>query len=283
MFLDQPLGTWFNGTANDIASYVVRTSLDDNVAKLCRNDAKFFLINISPSQKEIAHLQKEFDGDIEEAFKQYALKVMDAYAENFNRPNIKDNEDLLWFGKLEHHRYYNYKDKEVKAGEVKVGEVKPGNQMHIQVIVSRKDISNSIKLSPMNTSRGKNAEHSKKLGQFNRTAFKQSGEILFDREFGFDRKLKASFQHANTLKNGSLKERISLYADLRHEKQIRQQRKQSQRQAKVKGHTYLKEPEQPRFLKALFEKEDYSEQISGAFRKKKKRKKGKDQSQGMGM
>jgi len=74
--------------------------------------------------------------------------------------------------------------------------------MHIQIIVSRKDITNTIKLSPQNTSKGKNEEHSKKLGQFDRTAFKQSGESLFDDVFDFDRGLKDTLAYANTMKNG---------------------------------------------------------------------------------
>jgi hypothetical protein len=79
--------------------------------------------------------------------------------------------------------------------------------MHIQIIVSRKDASNKIKLSPMNNSKGKNEAHSKKLGQFNRVAFKQSGETIFDRLFGFDRGLKDTFSHANVKKNGSTAQR----------------------------------------------------------------------------
>jgi len=34
-------------------------------------------------------------------------------------------------------------------------------------------------------------------------AFKQSGETIFDRLFGFDRGLKETFAHANVQKNGS--------------------------------------------------------------------------------
>ncbi len=77
------------------------------MAKLCRDDAKFFLINIRPSQKEIAHSQNVHRGDIEEAFKQYAIKVMDGYAANFNRPNIHGNEDLIWFGTKLFHSHYS--------------------------------------------------------------------------------------------------------------------------------------------------------------------------------
>lgn len=204
---------WFNGTRNNVQSYEVNKSLDSNIAKLSRDDAKFFLINISPSQKEINYLNEQYGEEAaKEKLKEYAIKVMDEYARNFNRPGIESNEDLLWFAKLENHRYYNHSDKEVKNGTVKRGTVKPGEHMHIQVIVSRKDITNKIKLSPMNKSRGKNAEHSKKLGQFDRSAFKASGERLFDEKFAFDRGFTDTYQYANTQKNGSLEERMALSA-----------------------------------------------------------------------
>jgi len=142
--------------------------------------------------------------------KKYAEKVMDEYARNFKREGISSAKDLMWFGKIENYRYYSHKDKEVSNGERKRGERKEGNQMHIQIIVSRKDASNRIKLSPMNNSRGKNQTHSKKLGQFNRVAFKQSGETIFDKLFGFDRSLKETFAHANVQKNGSLAQKEQL-------------------------------------------------------------------------
>ena len=84
--------------------------------------------------------------------------------------------------------------------------------MHVQIIVSRKDITDRIKLSPQNTSRGKNKSHSAKLGQFNRMAFKESGERLFDKKFGFERNLKDSVQYANTMKNGTSRQQAQLYA-----------------------------------------------------------------------
>ena len=200
---DQEKKLWFNGESANIQSYKVKHTLDSNVAKLSRNDAKFFLVNISPSQKEIAHLKREFGEDIAAAMKGFAVRVMDEYARNFNRTGIESSKDLLWFGKLENHRYYSFKDREVINGTKKRGEVKDGEQLHIQIIVSRKNITNKIKLSPMNNSKGKNQVHSKKLGQFNRLAFKQSGELLFDKIFGFDRGLKEMLAYANIQKNGT--------------------------------------------------------------------------------
>lgn len=215
---DKPPELWFNGESDDIRSYKVKHALDNNIAKLCKDDSKFFLINISPSQKEIAFLKEEFGEDnMGEALKEFSIKIMDEYAKNFNRTGIESENDLLWFGKLENHRFYTHKDAEVKNGEKKRGEPKPGEQMHVQIIVSRKDITNTIKLSPMNKSRGSNIEHSKKLGQFNRAAFKESGEKVFDQYFGFNRGWKDTFHYANIQKNGTVEQKIELEKEQRQE------------------------------------------------------------------
>ncbi|GAA4204181.1 hypothetical protein GCM10022289_21640 [Pedobacter jeongneungensis] len=202
---------WFNGSETNIEPYEVRRKIDSNNAKLGRDDAKFFLINISPSQKEIAFLKQQYGEDGAKAqMKAFVVRVMDVYAQNFKRTGIESHHNLVWFGKLENYRYYGHNDLEVKQGLKKRGDRKPGDQMHLQIIVSRKDATNKIKLSPQNTSRGKNAEHSKKMGQFDRVAFKQSGESLFDDLFGFDRQLTETMAYSNTRKNGTLTERIEM-------------------------------------------------------------------------
>lgn len=63
----------------------------------------------------------------------------------------------------------------------------------------------------MNNSRGRNISHSSKLGQFDRKAFKQSGESLFDEMFHFERNLKETMAYAVTMKNGSSQEKKQLY------------------------------------------------------------------------
>jgi hypothetical protein len=202
---------WFNGRQLNIDPYLVMRTIDNNIAKLGKADAKFFLVNISPSQKEIAFLREQYGEDgVKDQLKGFAVRVMDAYAQNFKREGINSHEDLVWFAKLENYRYYSYNDPEVKQGLKKRGDRKDGEQLHIQVIVSRKDATNTIKLSPMNTSRGKNEEYSKKMGQFDRVAFKQSGESLFDELFEFDRGLKETMAYANIQKNGSLYDRLQM-------------------------------------------------------------------------
>lgn len=202
---------WFNGRQVNIDPYYVMQTIDHNIAKLGKADSKFFLVNISPSQKELAFLREQYGNDgVKDQLKGFAVRVMDAYAQNFKREGVNSHEELVWFAKLENYRYYTYNDSEVKQGIKKRGDRKDGEQLHVQVIVSRKDRTNSIKLSPMNTSRGKNEEHSKKMGQFDRMAFKQSGESLFDELFDFDRQLRETMAYANSQKNGSMFERLEM-------------------------------------------------------------------------
>jgi hypothetical protein len=202
---------WFNHQSKNFEPYEVRRTIDGNTARLSKKDPKFFLINVSPSQKEIKHLIDTFgENGAREQLKEYAVKVMDEYARNFKRAGINSSKDLVWFAKLENNRYYTYKDKGVKNGTKRRGELKRGHQMHIQIIVSRKDAANKIKLSPMNKSQGKNEEHSKKVGQFKRTAFIQSGESLFDKVFNYERNLNETMAYAVVQKNGIIKQREQL-------------------------------------------------------------------------
>ncbi|WGQ09705.1 DUF5712 family protein [Pedobacter gandavensis] len=280
MFKDLHPEQWFNGLNNSIPAYLVKNYLDQNVAKLCKSDAKFFLINISPSQKEISYLKEQYgEKGAEIALKEYALGVMDEYARNFHKPGINSNKDLMWFGKLEHHRYYSHKDPEVRNGTVKKGSLKPGEQLHVQVIVSRKDMTNRIRLSPMNTSRGKNIDHSKKLGQFDRSAFKASGERLFDQQFNFERGLKDTFNYANTLKNGNLEQRLALQQQQESmliQKNTPNKSMKSSLEIKVEP-IYLKPLPATNFLEIALAKT--STDAAPMIRNKKRRRKGKQQQQ----
>ena len=56
----------------------------------------------------------------------------------------------------------------------------------------------------------RNVAHSKKMGQFDRVAFKQSGEKLFDQLFDFNRNLNETMAYANIKKNGNLAQREQL-------------------------------------------------------------------------
>ncbi|WGQ10762.1 DUF5712 family protein [Pedobacter gandavensis] len=276
---------WFNGSSDDIPSYQVKHSLDQNTAKLCKDDAKFFLINISPSQKEISFLIDQFgETGVEAALKEYTSGVMDEYACNFKRGRVNGQKDLLWFAKLEHYRYYGYSDSQVKDGTVKKGSIKPGQQLHVQVIVSRKDITNLIRLSPMNTSKGKNMAHSLKLGQFDRSAFKASGERLFDQQFGFDRSLKETFEYANIQKNGTLQQRLEIVQGkerIPEQANISDKSKKRTLELKLELPNYLKPIRSTNFLEIALAKSH--DNPPPKIKNKKRRKKRRDQQQELGL
>lgn len=217
---------WFNQESQRIQPYQVRYDIDHNVDRLSKDEAKFFLVNISPSENELLFLKEKFDEEgARQQLKQYANHVMDGYAKNFKKEKVSGNKDILYFGKVENHRYYTHKDEEVKNGLSKRGDPKPGEQMHVQIIVSRKDITDRIRLSPLNNSRGKNAAHSLKVGQFDRVAFKQAAEKTFDQTFNYDRELKETFKYANTLKHGDYEKRLKLKEEERKEQELKQQQK----------------------------------------------------------
>lgn len=272
---------WFGPDLETFESYQARNQLDGNIAKLGQKDAKFFLLNISPSQKEIAHLKSIFgEKGAKAELRKFAIKIMDEYARNFKRLGINGNKDLLWFAKLENHRYYSFKDKEVQTGRAKRGDQKPGEQMHIQVIVSRKDITNKIKLSPKNNSRGSNVEHSKKVGQFDRVAFKSSGERVFDELFGFTRPVSETFKYANTQANGGLAERLEMAGreaqksdkgDIRYQKEAWSLEKE--------GRPDYHAEERGSLLEITLAKPEYDPPMLTG--KKKKRKKRKSLDQGL--
>jgi hypothetical protein len=62
----------------------------------------------------------------------------------------------------------------------------------------------------MNNSKGKNEKHSLKIGQFNRVAFKQCGEVLFDKQFNFERQLNETMAFSNIIKNGNREQKVQL-------------------------------------------------------------------------
>ena len=209
---------WFNQGRDDLRAQEVRLGIDSNTAKLKQHEAKFYLVNISPSQKELQHI-----GNDPQKLKEYARSVMAEYAANFQKGLGPD--DVKWYGKVEYNRGYKWTDAEVKQGLHQRGEPKAGHQMHVQIIVSRKDMQNQRLLSPMTNHRGhgKNAEHGHKFGQFNRVEFKERSEAAFDTQLNYRRELEESFRYQNTMSNGTVQERAAITLELRDTQHERQQ------------------------------------------------------------
>ena len=148
---------------------------------------------------------------------------MAEYAANFQKGIGAD--DVKWYGKVEYNRSYKWTDQAVQQGQSQRGEVKAGHQMHVQIIVSRKDSHNQRLLSPMTNHRGqgKSETHGQKFGQFNRVEFKERSEAAFDHQMGYRRELEESFRYQNTMSNGTTQERVAMTLELRDTERERQQ------------------------------------------------------------
>jgi len=218
---------FFNHKKADIGLVEVIDSIDNNKRKLGKTDAKYYAPTISFSLNELNHIislatdKKRISNvwqlnSIElrrynEHLKDYIKKVMDNYAENFNRQHkgLKTGNDLVYFAKIEHFRKFKGTDKEVKNGLFKNGDYKPGLNSHAHIIVSRKDKTQSLKLDPTTKERstqrtiGGNAYQ---IG-FDRKKWTNSNEKSFDVLFSYNRAEKEKFENQNILKNGSPKEK----------------------------------------------------------------------------
>lgn len=81
------------------------------------------------------------------------------------------------------------------------GMKKEGNQSHIHIIVSRKDMTNSYSLSPGSKYKASEVEmHGKKVQRgFHRDRFYEKSEVVFDKLFGYDRNFVETYKAKKTL------------------------------------------------------------------------------------
>lgn len=195
---------FFNLTEENLYKSQVVKDIDNNKAQLLKTDAKFYAIHISPSTKELQAMGAT-EQEQAEAMRRYVREVfIPEYAKNFNKG--LSAEDIKFYGKIHFDRDRS--------------ENSEGN-MHCHIIVSRKDQSNKIKLSPLTNHR--NTKKGVIKGGFDRTNFFQQVEKGFDKLFNYDRPLNESFKYYNTMKNGTITEQISLQGDmLIHEKENKQ-------------------------------------------------------------
>lgn len=222
---------FFDQNNDKIDPETVIAEIDGNTKKLNKKDPKFYSIVVSPSAKELKHINND------PAFlRHYTRELMKDYAASFNRDRKVTVDDIKYYAKIEHERTYRGFEKKVKANEpyrkkiaklkhdfVKInrgelkgsakktqhqidkliaeapykvddkilteGMKKGGLQTHIHIIVSRKDVTNTYKLSPK--SQNKKATtilNGKEQKQgFDRNKFFDAAEKKFDKIFAFDR------------------------------------------------------------------------------------------------
>lgn len=181
---------FFNLTNDDVPKAEVIRQIDSNIGQLMKTDAKFYAIHVSPSEKELSQMGKT-EKEQSEAMKRYIREVfIPAYVHNFNK-NLSE-DDIKFFGKIHFKR---------DRSENKLN-------MHCHLIVSRKDQSNKKKLSPLTNHR--NTKKGAIKGGFDRKTLFQQSETGFDKLFGYERNLQETFAYCNTMKNGTVAEKLKM-------------------------------------------------------------------------
>ena len=181
---------FFNLTNDNIYKSQVIKDVDSNIGQLLKTDAKFYAIHVSPSEKELRAMGATEREQVE-AMKRYIREVViPEYAKNFNKG--LSTEDIKFYGKIHFDR--NRSDNELN--------------MHCHLIVSRKDQSNKVKISPQTNHR--NTKNGVITGGFDRTALFENAEKGFDKLFGYNRQLSETFEYCNTMKNGSITDKLQM-------------------------------------------------------------------------
>lgn len=181
---------FFNLTDDNIYKSQVIKDIDSNISQLLKTDAKFYAIHVSPSEKELRAMGAT-EQEQAEAMKRYIREVViPEYAKNFNKG--LSAEDIKFYGKIHFSR--DRSDNELN--------------MHCHLIVSRKDQTNKKKLSPLTNH--KNTQEGTVKGGFDRKNLFQQTEQGFDKLFGYNRQLSETFEYCNTMKNGSITDKLRM-------------------------------------------------------------------------
>lgn len=181
---------FFNLIENNIYKSTVIKDIDSNIGQLLKTDAKFYAIHVSPSEKEL-RMMGNTEQEQAEAMKRYIREVfIPEYAKNFNKELFAS--DIKFYGKIHFGR--NRSNNELN--------------MHCHLIVSRKDQANKKKLSPLTNH--KNTKSGIVKGGFDRVNLFQQIEQGFDKLFSYNRQLLESLEYTNTMKNGSMDDKLKM-------------------------------------------------------------------------
>ena len=181
---------FFNLTDDNIYKSKVIKDIDSNIGQLLKTDAKFYAIHVSPSKKELQAMGNT-EQEQAKAMKHYIREVfIPKYAKNFNKG--LSASDIKFYGKI-------HFDRSRSNNEL---------NMHCHLIVSRKDQTNKKKLSPLTNH--KNTKNGVIKGGCDRVNLFRQAEQGFDKLFGYNRQLSESFEYANTMKNGSIDDKLKM-------------------------------------------------------------------------
>jgi hypothetical protein len=177
---------FFSQAEDRVKPQEVTNRIDTNRKGLKAKEAKFYVITVAPSVKELARMGATKQEQAE-AMKNYIRReVMPRYADGFKK-GIKA-DDLVYFAKIHFER-----------------DERDGEDLHAHIIVSHKTKNNGKAISPNTNHTGKKNAGVVK-GGFDRKEWFQGCEQGFDILFQYKREKKEHFAYLNAVKNGSPKE-----------------------------------------------------------------------------
>ena len=197
---------FYDANGNEVSVETVISSIDSNKRGLHVEDAKFYSLIISPSEKETSKLGTKREEKLI-AIQTMVEKMMDRYAAGFGKDEIKSHENLLYYYTIHEYR------------EDDTGMLLPG--IHVHMIVSRKSNDGKHKLSPM-TNHRRETKGVIKSG-FNRDSFYRDCEGIFDKTFCYERRITESYDYLNAMKHGSQETKSAMIRAAIHEENICEQ------------------------------------------------------------
>jgi hypothetical protein len=103
---------FFDQNNDRVSPEQVVKDIDGNTAKLKKKEPKFYSLTISPSQRELKHIQND-----PALLRSYVREVMKDYADSFYRDTPVSIDNIKYYAKIEYERTYKGFDKEIKENQ----------------------------------------------------------------------------------------------------------------------------------------------------------------------
>ena len=192
--------SWFDMDGHLVTGAEVIDKIGRLTAHLGKNDAKFYCAMINPSDEEALAMGATIDEQITNG-RPYVFDVMDAYAKNFNREQIKDRHDLVAFA-IPH--IYKSERKQQIHWHVVLARLSRGFKVELD---DGKYRTKHYKLSPLTNHR--KTEKGSVRGGFDRIKLDRECERLFDQRYNYKRRVEQSFDYCLAEKKGSAEEKAA--------------------------------------------------------------------------
>lgn len=103
---------FFDQYNDRIAPEEVIGEIDGNTAKLSKKDPKFYSLVVSPSPRELRHINNN-----PEQLRKYVRELMKDYADSFYRDKMITVDDIKYYAKVEQERFYTGTDKKIQENQ----------------------------------------------------------------------------------------------------------------------------------------------------------------------